>query len=81
MGGGQAETECTLGLKGKERLEKILNFKNFFQGNKMGVKTQMFCCCGIDFQSLKFGLIDTNYLGMSKNGEKLNVDNSRIHGN
>lgn len=47
----------------------------------MGVKTQMFCCCGIDFQSLKFGLIDTNYLGMSKNGEKLNVDNSRIHGN
>lgn len=30
MGGGQAETECTLGLKGKERLEKILNFKNFF---------------------------------------------------
>lgn len=84
-GGRRQRRSAHLGLNGKERMgEKPIILKISLE-NKVEIKIQVFLrifyCYSIDFQNCKFGLVDKDYLGIGRNGEKLNVENSGIHSN
>lgn len=72
----EGQAECTLGSRKVKKGRETNNLKHFFE-----MFLRISCWPSIDLHTCKFGFVDRNYLGIRRDGEKLNVESSGIHNN